>query len=87
MATACTLGSLAVLVAGFLCMQGVSALADGDSISGLGVAFMAAVGVVFIHLQTLAVTLALTLAFDPETRPHCGSSDVHKAEGRQGENS
>lgn len=63
----CTLGSLSAIIAAFFFLESQGwAAGDGVLTTG-GVAAVAGFGVVFLYLQMLAVSAALSLALQRET--------------------
>lgn len=59
--------SLGALLGGFLLLTSQSWLASNGSLTGIGMAFVAIMGLLFLHFQMLALRLTLSLAFERET--------------------
>jgi hypothetical protein len=77
-------GSLAVLFGGIYGLFALGAF-QPDGISLPGIAGVAAVGLVFVHLQMVFGALTLSLAFDGETTAARPTSDFKTTDSNQGD--
>lgn len=81
------LASLCVLVAGALLLGSQKWLASGDSLTPAGVAVVTVLGLIYLKLQMIVVSLTLSLAFENVTRGSRSASDIRDNAGeRRGEN-
>jgi len=81
------LASLCVLVAGALLLGSQRWLASGDTLTGAGIAMVTVIGLIYLKLQMIVVSLTLSLAFENVTGGSRSASDIRENAGeRRGEN-
>lgn len=78
--------SLAILVCGLFLLETQASLANEGGQTAWGILIVALMGLLYIHVQTVVVSITLSLTF-PETRHRYGASEQRdRVDSRPGEN-
>ncbi|MGI8924715.1 MAG: hypothetical protein ACR2HJ_11905 [Fimbriimonadales bacterium] len=81
------LASLAVLIAGALLLGTQKWISSGDDLTVAGITMVTVIGLIYLKLQMIVVSLTLSLAFENVTSGSRAASDIQDNAGeRRGEN-